>query len=338
MKSAKVVSNLVKCWLVAAACSANRSGSSNRAAVSMRWRTRCRNSGSSPKAWRKRVWSAALRVMGSFHGPSSIPRRRRVCLWHLPPCQGHDRGAAAMLAAVALDSHGPVPAEASQSPSTGPRRTGIRRPLALVRQRWAGAAPHTTDHALWRKAPVLPATGVELAFDTGRANPDSAKTHRPLQDLHQSGRRVDYTAHPLQIYRIDPNSGAPNPDWGDGRNSCSLAVTAVQGLYVQQPTTSGFLDCIAPPILSRHWAPVGSPYISVIMATPNRHGLTGCLAPSPLPPMHGGSWRNQRQAVHQSSAGLLRRNESRSLPGGDDPSRGTRHDRSLPVLADRITT
>lgn len=183
----------------------------------MRWRTRCRNSGSSPKVWRKRIWSAVLRVMESFHGPSSIPRRRRVCLWHLPPCQDHGRGAATMLAAVALDSHGPVPAEASQSPSTGPRRTGIGRVPCLRSGNVGLELRHTQPTALypWKKSPVLPATGVELAFDTGRAGPDSAKTHRPLQDLHQSERRADYTAHPPQICRIDPNSGAPNPDWGD---------------------------------------------------------------------------------------------------------------------------
>ena len=149
MKSAKVASNLVKCWLVAAACSANRSGSFNRSAVSMRWRTRCRNSGSSPKVWRKRIWSAVLRVMESFHGPSSIPRRRRVCLWHLPPCQDHGRGAATMLAAVALDSHGPVPAEASQSPSTGPRRTGIGRVPCLRSGNVGLELRHTQPTALY---------------------------------------------------------------------------------------------------------------------------------------------------------------------------------------------
>lgn len=238
--------------------------------------------------------------MESFHGPSSIPRRRRVCLWHLPSCQDHCRGAAAMLAAVALDGYGPVPVKA-----------GLRPPNRAVPVLKCPVPP------------VLPATGVELAFDTGRASPDSAKTHRPLQGLRQSEHRADYTAHPLQICLIDPNSGASSPDWVTGttllltcRDSRTQTVcttagnTGISRLNWPTDPVEALGSCRVPIHIRYHGNPESS----------RAHRLLGTITVATNAPAAPGD--NQRQAVRQSSEGLFRRNAGWSLP----------------VLADRITT
>lgn len=149
------------------------------------------------------------------------------------------------------------------SGSTGQSRSGPRR----------GRSPPTEPCRTCTRCPVppaLPATDVELAFDTGQDGPASAKTHRcPAARWDQSSRgQADYAAHPERIRCVSSNSGVPNLDWNDRDDStCTLAVKTVhRPWYNGKQYGDSSVELVRRPCRGIGLL-LGPPYASFIMAT-----------------------------------------------------------------------